>query len=153
MHFRRFILCVLLVLLPLRGWAAGDMQVSMAMSALMETVEASATPTPSDQAARTTHQQPVAPCHVEAAQADTYTDTDADTDTDTDTDAEPQNAGGAHSTCALCDLCHSVAMLAAAPLLGAHPPNTTPCLRWVGTDTGRAWVGGLERPPRSALVA
>jgi len=143
MHFRRFILCVLLVLLPLRGWAAGDMQVSMAMNALMETVEASATPTPSDHPARTTHQQPVAPCHVEAAQADT----------DTDTDAEPQNAGGAHSTCALCDLCHSVAMLAAAPLLGARPPNTTPCLRWVGTDTGRAWVGGLERPPRSALVA
>lgn len=137
MHFRRFVLCVLLVLLPMRGWAAGDMQVSMAMNALMETAEAAATLTPADHAARTTHQQPVAPCHVEAAQ----------------TDVEPQNAGGGHSTCALCDLCHSVAMLAAAPLLGALPPIATPRLRWVGTDTGRAWVGGLERPPRSALVA
>jgi hypothetical protein len=141
MHFRRFILCVLLVLLPLRGWAVSDMQVSMALGTVTGAVTGTAVAATA--AASTKHEAPAkqlhaaAPCHGEASQPDL--------------DASPEPLGGSHAACTLCDLCHSVAMACAEPGLSGLPVAANPSFSLVSTDTGHLLIARLDRPPRNAL--
>ena len=66
-----------------------------------------------------------------------------------DATATPSQFGSNHhNACALCDLCHSVAMVCALESPPAPPASNTARLSLVTTDTGRALVDRLERPPR-----
>ncbi len=132
MRYRTLILWILLALLPLRGWATSDMQVSMALGALTGAVVAKS----AVQAAPEAQHHAAAPCHGDASKSDA--------------DAAPEPSGGGHAACSLCDLCHSVAMASAEPLLSALPAVGDQRLSLVSTDTGHLLIARLERPPRSA---
>jgi hypothetical protein len=132
MRFRPLILWILLALLPLRGWATSDMQVSMALGTLTgAAVAASAV-----QAAPEAQHEAAAPCHGNAAAAGV--------------EAAPETSSGSHAACSLCDLCHSVAMATSEPQLSALPVATHQRLSLVSTDTGHLLIARLDRPPRSA---
>jgi hypothetical protein len=133
MRFRRVILWILLALLPLRGWATSDMQVSMGMSTVMAATAAAA----STQAAPDVQHHAAAPCHGVAAKEDV--------------DAAPELSTVGHTACTLCDLCHSVAMATAAPVLSALPMVAKPSFSLVSTDTGHLLIARLDRPPRFVL--
>jgi hypothetical protein len=132
MRFRHVILWILLALLPLRGWALSDMQVSMATSALAAASAELVTP----DVAHEMQASVAAPCHGEAASSQT--------------DNAPQSNSGTHGACSFCDLCHSVAMVNAQTALSAAPTAAVRRLSLVSADTGRALIDRLDRPPRSA---
>jgi Co/Zn/Cd efflux system component len=132
MRFRPLILWILLALLPLRGWAMSDMQVSMATSALA----ASSAEVVMVQAAHEMQASAAAPCHGEGASSQA--------------DNAPQSSSGTHSACSLCDLCHSVAMVHAQTALSTAPTAAVRRVSLVSVDTGRALIDRLDRPPRSA---
>ena len=125
MRSRLVILWILLALLPLRGWAYGNMQVGMAAAAVAMAAQNAESPAAAHAAM---------PCH-EAATA---------------TDARPgaDSANSGHTACALCDLCHCVALFSAASPLGETQLAVSRVRPVIGIATGRALVGGLERPPR-----
>ena len=125
MRSRLVVLWILLALLPLRGWAYGNMQVGMAAGAVAMAAKSAESPSAAHAAM---------PCH-EAASA-----------TDAVPDANSANSG--HTACALCDLCHSVALFSAASPLGETQLAVSRVRPVIGIATGRALVGGLERPPR-----
>ena len=125
MRSRLVVLWILLALLPLRGWAYGNMQVAMAAGAVAMAAQSTESPAAAHAAM---------PCH-EAASA-----------TGAAPDADSANSG--HTACALCDLCHSVALFSAASPLGETQLAVSRVRPVTGIDTGRALVGGLERPPR-----
>jgi hypothetical protein len=133
MPFRRIVLWILLALLPLRGWAMGDMQVSMATGTLAAVASAHVADAPPVQAST--------PCHGESAQQTS------------DAPDESRVEAGAHSGCSLCDLCHSVAMPTTRPMPSLAPSTAGPASPWAGTDTGRALIGRLDRPPRATRLA
>ena len=135
MRFRPLILWILLALLPLRGWATSEMQVSMAMGTVVAATAAVST----KQAAPAKQHHAAAPCHGEALQPDL--------------EAAPESGGGGHTACTLCDLCHSVAMATAETVLDARPTVAAQRMSFVSTDTGHALVDRLDRPPRNALPA
>jgi hypothetical protein len=126
MRFRLVILWILLALLPLRGWATGDMQVSMALGTTTGAVVAAS----SVHAAPEAQHHNAAPCH------------DA---------ATPEPGTDSHAACTLCDLCHGVAMAAAEPPLSAWPMTANQRLSLVSTDTGHLLIARLDRPPRTPL--
>jgi hypothetical protein len=132
MRFRPLILWILLALLPLRGWATSDMQVSMALGTLTSTVAAAS----STHAAPEAQHHAAAPCHGDAAKASV------------DAAQEPSSSG--HAACTLCDLCHGVAMATAEPQLSVLPMAASRRLSLVSTDTGHLLIARLDRPPRSA---
>ena len=125
MRSRLVILWILLALLPLRGWAYGNMQVGMAAAAVAMAAQNAESPAAAHAAM---------PCHETA-----FT-------TDASPDADSANSG--HTACALCDLCHSVALFGTAPTLRGTLLAVSRVRPVTGIDTGRALVGGLERPPR-----
>jgi hypothetical protein len=131
MRFRCVILWILLALLPLRGWAMSDMQVSMATSSLAMASAEVVTP----HGAHEMQASAALPCHGEAASLQA--------------DNAPESNSGTHSACSLCDLCHSVAMVTAQTALSAAPTATVRRLSLVSADTGRALIDRLDRPPRS----
>ncbi len=131
MRFRCVILWILLALLPLRGWAMSEMQVSMAASALTAASAEIVLP----QAGHEIHATAAAPCHGDAASSH------AD-------NAPPSNSGN-HSACNLCDLCHGVVMVDAQSALSAAPAAKVQRMSLVSADTGRALIDRLDRPPRS----
>ena len=131
MVFRRFVLLILLALLPLRGVATSEMQISMAVGQWTASASQGASDGPHSAAM---------PCHGEAAQFIGGNE---------DVTASPHETGNNHhSACALCDLCHSVAMVCALESLPAPLASSTARLSLVSTDTGHALVNRLERPPR-----
>jgi hypothetical protein len=132
MRFRSLILWIMLALLPLRGWAMSDMQVSMATSALTAAAAEVVLP----QAAHEMQATASPPCHGEAASSQA--------------DSAPQPNSGTHSACSLCDLCHSVAMVNAQAALSAAPTAALQRVSLISADTGRALIDRLDRPPRSA---
>jgi hypothetical protein len=126
MRVRVVLVWMLLALLPVRGWATLVMQLQP----------------PSHHAAMAAQ---LAPCHD---MADAIVAATAATDA---TAHSPSSAGGSgsHASCSMCDLCHGAAACSAqrAPPLAM---NNTTRLRPVDyIDTGRALIGGLERPPRN----
>jgi hypothetical protein len=133
MPFRVVILWILLALLPLRGWAMSDMQVSMATGTLAAVASQQVANAPP------VHASP--PCHGESAQQ-----TSAGTD-------ESRVESGAHSGCSLCDLCHSVAIVTTSTMPSLAPSTVSQASPWAGTDTGLALIGRLDRPPRAPLLA
>ena len=67
-------------------------------------------------------------------------------------DAAVDNDGSVVNACTLCDLCHSASAVSPAIVLPAAPvPDALPRPA-MARDTGRAAVGGLERPPRPLLA-
>ena len=129
MRSRFVVLWILLALLPLRGWAYGNMQVGMAAAAVAMAAQNAESPAAA----------PVAmPCHEAASATDARPGADPDAD----------SANSGHTACALCDLCHSVALFSAASPLGETQLAVSRVRPVTGIDTGRALVGGLERPPR-----
>ena len=131
MVFRRFVLLILLALLPLRGFAMSEMQISMAAGQWAASASQGASDGPHSAAM---------PCHSEAAQLISGNE-DA-------TASTHETSNNHHSACALCDLCHSVAMVCALETLPAPPASSTARLSLVSSDTGHALVNRLERPPR-----
>ena len=131
MVFRRFVLLILLALLPLRSFATSEMQISMAAGQWAALATHGASDAPHSAAM---------PCHGEAAQL-----ISGNVDETTSTHETSNNH---HSACTLCDLCHSVAMVCALELLPTPPASSTARLSLVSTDTGHALVNRLERPPR-----
>lgn len=132
MRFRHLILWILLALLPLRGWATSDMQLSMALGAMTGAVVAAS----SMQAAPKAQHHAAAPCHGDAAT--------------TGIEAAPEPSSS-HAACTLCDLCHSVAMATAESVLDTRPTVAAERVNLVSTDTGHLLIARLDRPPRSAL--
>ena len=131
MVFRRFILLLLLALLPLRGFAMSEMQISMAAGQWAASAMQGANDGPHSAAM---------PCHSEGAPS-----------TSQGEDLTPlpsQASSNHHNACALCDLCNSVAMVCALEPLAAAPASGSTSLSLVSTDTGHALVSRLERPPR-----
>lgn len=118
---RRFwIVCLMLALLPLRGWAAASMTVPAALTDASVQIEQMVAST--DAA--------VPSCHGAAGDESTASD----------------------RTCSLCVLCHgAAAALAEATLPQMPQPDAAPRIA-AAHDTGRAAVGGLERPPRTFLA-
>jgi hypothetical protein len=137
MRFRPLILWILLALLPLRGWATSDMQVSMALGTLTGAVMTATAAASTRQAAPAKQHHAAAPCHGEASPPEV--------------DASPEANTGSHASCTLCDLCHSVAMASAEPQLNALPMATHQSLSLVSTDTGHLLIARLDRPPRFVL--
>ena len=66
--------------------------------------------------------------------------------------ADDNTSGNGHASCSLCDLCHGVALVSPAAPLDAVQAAVTRVRPGTVTDTGRALVGGLERPPRFPLA-
>ncbi len=147
MRFRHFILWILLALLPLRGWATSEMQMSMAANELA----ASAVAASSLQVEAQTPHHAAMPCHGEAVQA-AHDGSDPSAH-DSELDSTLEYSHGGHAACALCDLCHSVAMVTTAAHVNSMQTAATESLSLVSTDTGRALIGRLDRPPRRALAA
>ena len=116
------LLCLLALLLPLRGLAHGLMGGQPAGGPVMAQMVMAQVP--ADSAA--------APCHPVAADEDAAT---------------PATGTGHH--CAACDLCHAALALAQAPRLAlatarpAAPPATT----WPAPPAGRS--ASIFRPPRA----
>ena len=133
MRSRLVVLWILLALLPLRGWAYGNMQVGMAADAVAMAAQSAESPSAAHAAAHA-----AMPCHEAAAATDAVPDAAPDAD----------SANSGHTACALCDLCHSVALFSAASPLGETLLAVSRVRPVTGIDTGRALVGGLERPPR-----
>jgi uncharacterized transporter YbjL len=133
MRFRLVILWILLALLPLRGWATGDMQVSMALGTMTGAVVAAS----AMQAAPEAQHHAAAPCHGDGVTADAA--------------GTPEPSGGSHAACTLCDLCHSVAMAAAEPQVSVLPMAIHQRMSLVSADTGHLLIARLDRPPRSAV--
>lgn len=65
--------------------------------------------------------------------------------------ADGNSSGTGHAGCSMCDLCHSVALVSPASPLDAVQAAVTRVRPGTATDTGRALVGGLDRPPRLPL--
>ena len=65
--------------------------------------------------------------------------------------ADGSTSGSGHAGCSMCDLCHSVALVSPASPLDAVQAAVTRVRPGTATDTGRALVGGLDRPPRLPL--
>ena len=131
MVFRRFVLLILLALLPLRSFATSEMQISMAAGQWAALATHGASDAPHSAAM---------PCHGEAAQLIGGNE---------DVTTSPhETSNNHHSACTLCDLCHNVAMVCALELLPTPPASSTARLSLVSTDTGHALVNRLERPPR-----
>ena len=128
MRSRLVVLWILLALLPLRGWAYGNMQVGMAAGELAMAAQSFESPAASH----------AMPCHEAAAATDASPGAAPDAD----------SASSGHAACALCDLCHSVALFSAASPLGETLLAVSRVRPVTGIATGRALVGGLERPPR-----
>jgi hypothetical protein len=53
-----------------------------------------------------------------------------------------------HSCCVSCDICHAATGSAPDAAMPAGPAPHAVAAPSAGRDTGRAWAGGLERPPR-----
>jgi len=116
----------LLALLPLRGWATLAMQL----------------PSPANPGTLSAqHGQP--PCHEMASMAQpAHAQPDA-------APSQPDDNIASHAGCSMCDLCHAAAACGVprAPTLalsGVERVRSAP-----DADTGRALLGGLERPPRT----
>ena len=150
--WRIALLCLLMALLPLRGWAWAGMQVRGAMpqGAIVATSALAgahhmAPQAQAPQAQAQVHPTAaVPPCHGRLAQASASAHT-----TPQDTAPPQPDHGSQAGTCSLCDLCHA----------GALPHGTTPhavgplplreALGWsLTTPTGRAWIDPLFKPPR-----
>ena len=125
----RWLLWLVIALLPLRGWALAEMA---AMTALPGAVTMAVSPqdmTPHAAA------EALPPCH--AAPADRSMPTDAD----------PQ-ATPAHAGCSLCEICHASLGLPAPPSLSLpRLPQAAPALVPV-TGAADAPPDALFRPPR-----
>ena len=66
--------------------------------------------------------------------------------------ADDNASGTGHASCSMCDLCHSVALATPASPIDAMQAAVTRVRPGTTIDTGRALVGGLERPPRIPLA-
>ena len=67
-------------------------------------------------------------------------------------EAAADNNGSVVNACTLCDLCHSASSVSPEIVLPVAPvPDALPRPA-MARDTGRAAVGGLERPPRPLLA-
>lgn len=125
MRIRIAVVWLLLALLPLRGWATLSMQL----------------PSPAGPSnSSTQHEQ--APCHEMATMAQ-HAQAQFDA-----AQSPPEDNIASHAGCSMCDLCHAAAACGVprAPTLalnGVERVRSAP-----DADTGRALVGGLERPPR-----
>lgn len=117
---------MLLALLPVRGWATLVMQLQP----------------PAHHAAMAVQQ---APCH-DVADAGVAAAAPADA-----TAEAPNSVGGSgsHASCSMCDLCHGAAACNAQRAPSLALDNTTRLQPVDYIDTGRALIGGLERPPRN----
>ena len=116
----RWLLWLVIALLPLRGWALAEMA---AMTTLPGAVMMAVSP------------QDMPPCH--AAPAERAMPTDAD----------PQ-ATPAHAGCSLCEICHASLGLPAPPALSLpRLPQAAPALVPV-TGAADAPPDALFRPPR-----
>lgn len=120
---RLSIVLLLLVLLPLRGWAAGSMAAGPGAGLAHEAMQGAAMP-----------------CHVlfDEGQGGHAAG------------EEPPVAPAAEAghLCAACDLCHAPAGLGADALRLPRPLPAAGPLAWNPRDTGRLMVGWLDRPPR-----
>jgi hypothetical protein len=125
MCIRVALVWLLLALLPLRGWATLAMQL----------------PAPASTGASSAqHVQP--PCH-EMASAAALAQADAET-----AQAPLRDGIPSHAACSMCDLCHGAAAcdLQRASIAALNAVERVQPV--ADADTGRALVGGLERPPR-----
>lgn len=124
MRFRVVLVWMLLALLPVRGWATLAMQLSP----------------PGSHSTSAAHAVQ-APCH-EMAAASAPADAAAD-------EAAAGSVGGSHAGCSMCDLCHGTAACNAQTTLSFALNHVARIRPVADADTGRALVGGLERPPRN----
>lgn len=119
-------LCLLIALLPLRGWAwsgmlveAGARDLHASQSVQVALPEAATLP----------------PCHGHDA---------AETP-----DSSPLPDNAPHAGCSLCDLCHAGAFPPAEPPRWSGPPPQCSAPGWQpAPDTGRQGSDGPFRPPR-----
>ena len=139
-RFRHFVLWALLALLPLRGWAVSDMQISMATHALESMSSAEAVPEAQHHTAM--------PCHGEAAQSAHAQS--AELTPEAAPEVAPESG---HGACTLCDLCRSVVMVSTTEALRAVPTAAAQPLSSMSTDSGRAPTDRLERPPRRSFLS
>lgn len=124
----RWLLWLVIALLPLRGWALAEMA---AMTALPGAVMMAVSP--QDMTPHAAEALP--PCHAALA------------DRSMPTDADPQ-ATPAHAGCSLCEICHASLGLPAPPSLSLpRLPQATPALVPV-TGAADAPPDALFRPPR-----
>ena len=124
MRFRVVLVWMLLALLPLRGWATLAMQLSPPGSHGTSAAHAAQTP-----------------CHEMVA---TMASAEAAGD-----ERAAGSVGGSHAGCSMCDLCHGTAACNAQTTLSFALNHVARVPPVADADTGRALVGGLERPPRS----
>ena len=124
MRFRVVLVWMLLALLPVRGWATLAMQLSPPGSHGTSAAHAA---------------QP--PCH-EMAATTALAEAAAD-------ERVAGSAGGSHAGCSMCDLCHGTAAFSSQRTLAFGLRQVARLQPEADADTGRALVGGLDRPPRS----
>lgn len=135
--WRVALLCLMMALLPVRGWAWTTMAVQTAVAEVAQAETVAPTPWQAPPAAA------MPPCHGHSDAPD------ADTPPGK---ADPLSSPSTHSPhhgCSLCDLCHAGVLPPQMWLWSgaAVPHGNAP--RWApATDTGRQGDGGLFRPPR-----
>lgn len=143
--WRAVLLCLMIALLPVRGWAWAGMGTQSTAWALAASASSTVTPAPN-----------TPPCHAhDAGQvADQATPGALGTPADdtavqgSDNTADGQAPHASHHGCTQCDLCHAgVLPPAVAAWPQARPPHHAP--GWFpAPDTGRQGTDGLFRPPR-----
>ena len=123
--WRAVLLCLMIALLPVRGWAWASMVAPGAASAQAADLAAITATQDSD----------TPPCHAHAPAPQAPQE-----------DTSPPHT--THQGCAQCDLCHAgVLPPAVAVWPQARPPHHAP--GWFpAPDTGRQGTDGLFRPPR-----
>lgn len=135
--WRAVLLCLLIALLPLRGWAWSDMAVTAGVQDVHAPQRA-----PGALAEVGAHGGPP-PCHGHNAAGASQSATPQASDTHT----PPGNAP--HAGCSLCDLCHAGAMPSTDAPRWSGPPPQCSAPGWHPTpDTGRQDADGPFRPPR-----
>ena len=115
---RRFVLVLMIALLPLRTWAGDVMAIDMVAGA--QSASPSASSSALGQAASS----------VDSALAHHQMPSAIDCEGHAGTSSAESDAQAHCKTCVTCQICHSVVILAQAP--GVSPPDLTPALTVVG---------------------
>ena len=137
---RTWLIVLLAVLLPLRGWAAVEMGVQWAAHGTLPAHgQASSDPV-------SVRSVIALPCHAEVALGPRD---DPPGGQVAHVWSSPEEPGSGAHPCASCNLCHGTVGAPSAPLVPPDaPPRSGPPIAQP-QDTGRLCVAALERPPRA----
>ena len=136
---RILLLALMIILLPLRGWMGDVMALEMATSKVVAinkiAAHAYSTGSRGQLAINSPEIQPACPGHTEAAMAmNQNVSSDANAP-----DSQNPATHGQCSDCSACQICHSVALTAATPLLAAlaqpHPLRPASSLQFASATT------------------